>query len=262
MSKLMKILPWAAILLYSLIMLPLIGAQKGETVCSNVQIDIEDDNGMHFVEPKDVMRILNDKRVKLKGNTMDSIDRNETEEILLRHSLVKDAEVYKSLNGTINIQIEQRTPILRVVNRESESFYIDEEGRVMPVSDKYAAHVPVANGNIGDNYSKRRFDQLKIVNPDSIQEKDVLSKLYTLAVFIHDNEFWKAQIEQIYVNGSEFELVPKVGAHVVVFGSLENYPEKFRNLHALYKQGFPQKGWNRYSKVNVKYKNQIICTKR
>jgi cell division protein FtsQ len=47
----------------------------------------------------------------------------------------------------------------------------------------------------------------------------------------------------------------------VVFGSIENYEEKFRNLEAFYKKGLPVSGWNLYKEINLKYKNQIVCTK-
>jgi cell division protein FtsQ len=70
-------------------------------------------------------------------------------------------------------------------------------------------------------------------------------------------------VEQIYLNEKgEYELIPRVGAHVVKFGSFENYREKFRNLKAFYKKGLNNVGWNQYLYINLKYDNQIICTKK
>ena len=67
----------------------------------------------------------------------------------------------------------------------------------------------------------------------------------------------EAQIEQIAVNKLlEFELVPKVGNHKIVFGGIENLEGKFEKLMIFYKKGLSKTGWNEYSEINLKYKNQ------
>ncbi|MFW6222798.1 MAG: cell division protein FtsQ, partial [Bacteroidota bacterium] len=59
-----------------------------------------------------------------------------------------------------------------------------------------------------------------------------------------------------------FEIIPRVGAHFIHFGSIDQYEWKFKKLKYLYKKGFSKEGWNKYEQINLKYKNQIICTKR
>ena len=88
-------------------------------------------------------------------------------------------------------------------------------------------------------------------------------ELYQLGVFIYDSDFWRAQIEQIYLTQSgEFQLIPRVGAHIIEFGDISNYKDKFSKLNALYKHGLKNEGWNTYVKINLKYKDQVVCTKR
>jgi cell division protein FtsQ len=60
----------------------------------------------------------------------------------------------------------------------------------------------------------------------------------------------------------EYELIPRVGAHQIILGTLDDFETKLENLQLLYQQGFKQHGWNQYEKINLKYSNQIICTKR
>jgi cell division protein FtsQ len=82
-------------------------------------------------------------------------------------------------------------------------------------------------------------------------------------MYIRSDKFWEAQIVQIYVNGKgEFELIPRVGAHIIEFGKAEDIEEKFEKLWILYNEGFYNTGWNQYDKISLKYKNQAVCTKR
>jgi cell division protein FtsQ len=86
--------------------------------------------------------------------------------------------------------------------------------------------------------------------------------VYKLASFITGDSFWKSQIEQIYVNRNyDFELIPRVGSHVIELGKVEDLEEKFENLKILYLRGFNRIGWNKYEKISLKYKNQVVCTK-
>jgi len=56
--------------------------------------------------------------------------------------------------------------------------------------------------------------------------------------------------------------VPRVGAHMIMLGSLENYRGKLHKLMVLYREGFSRVGWNQYEWINLKYKDQVICTKK
>jgi cell division protein FtsQ len=68
--------------------------------------------------------------------------------------------------------------------------------------------------------------------------------------------------EQIYVGDDfEIELIPKVGNHKILIGNIENLDDKFSRLLLFYKQGLMRKGWENYSVINLKFKNQVVCTK-
>jgi len=78
--------------------------------------------------------------------------------------------------------------------------------------------------------------------------------------YIDADPFWKAQIAQIELNeNNELTLYPQVSKQVIIFGSPEDYEQKFKKLKVFFKQILPQKGWNKYEKVNIKYNNQIVC---
>ena len=86
--------------------------------------------------------------------------------------------------------------------------------------------------------------------------------LFKMANFISQDEFWNAQVSQLFVNDEkEFELIPRVGNHEIIFGEAEKIPFKFDKLMVFYKEALPKTGWNEYSTINLKFKNQIVCTK-
>ena len=92
----------------------------------------------------------------MKGKTLSSINITLLEKIINKNPFVADAEVFSTIDGKINIEVKQRRPVVRIVNFKDESFYIDDQGVFMPLSEKYTARVPVANGYIFDRESERK----------------------------------------------------------------------------------------------------------
>ena len=91
----------------------------------------------------------------------------------------------------------------------------------------------------------------------------LFAELAKFALFLQENDFWNNQIEQIYVHpDNEVELIPRVGNHRIVLGSFVDFEEKLDNLRLFYEKAIPKVGWEKYSIISLKYKDQIVCTKR
>jgi cell division protein FtsQ len=151
-----------------------------------------------------------------------------------------------------------------VINYNNESFYVDSEGQFMPLSEKYTARVPVASGYIFDRESGirlRKFDNDQI-NDTSIA-KTKIEHLFHVISYTDTSEFWRSVVQQLYVNvNGEIEMIPRIGNHSVILGDAVSLDEKFSKLLIFYKEGINKKGWNKYQTVNLKYKNQVVCTKK
>ena len=94
----------------------------------------------------------------------------------------------------------------------------------------------------------------------SVKEEEYAQKIYTLINFINNHKFWSMQIGQIDINSKGYVVMyPQVGDQRLEFGYAEDIEKKFKKLEIFFKQIMPTKGWNTYSKVNVEYKDQIIC---
>lgn len=261
MKKSLHIILWIGFFLGTVIMLSFSSSKQDNKLCSELKIHIDTETGMHFITEDDIIAALRTEGLNPVGQPMGEVDLKAMENILMQIPEIKKAEVYKNMNGEIGIKIQQRVPIARVFNQSGRNFYLDDEGFQMPVSEKYSPRVMVFTGNINDpatDLSARELD----LNPE-LDKMYMADEIFQLAKFISDDEFWSAQIQQIHVNASgEFELIPTVGNHRVIFGSLENMNGKFKKLFVFYKEGLNNTDWEKYDSVNVKYKHQIICTKK
>ena len=93
-----------------------------------------------------------------------------------------------------------------------------------------------------------------------MNESDFGLKVFDLLRYIEQDDFWRAQIAHVLVReDGEVELYPQVTKQKIEFGEPKDFEEKFSKLMTFYKEILPRKGWNHYDRVNVKFKDQIIC---
>lgn len=225
----------------------------------NLAIKIDYVTPNRFVDYEDVkneITYLNVPGVKY----LDHFNTLAIEKKIVNNPSIQDAQVYKTIDGKLNVIVTQRRPIVRVFSR-NESYYMDEFGKLMPLSAKYTSRIMVVNGFISESFAKRYQLNYKTI-VDTLARRTLLDDIYKLASYIDKSAFWSSQIEQVYVNKDlEFELIPTVGNHKIVLGGVDNLPVKFNKLMVFYKKGLPKTGWNEYSEINLKFKNQIVCTK-
>jgi len=100
--------------------------------------------------------IVNIDTLANRGKEM--IDLNSLERILDTQDMIQDADVYLTVDKKLIAKITQRKPLARVYG--SKSFYIDLEGKKMPLSKIYTARVPLIIG-VGE---KRAFGNLSIAS--------------------------------------------------------------------------------------------------
>ncbi|MGM9760348.1 MAG: cell division protein FtsQ [Parabacteroides sp.] len=215
---------------------------KQDCVCHDLEIVVKDSLDKHFVDESDLRYQLKKEGMDPIKKPMDEINTEMMEKTLLKNEMIADIQVYKTPSGRIKLEVYQKMPILRVLSVRG-NYYVDNHGSVMPISRRYVAHVPVASGYI---------------------EKELATTdLYKFALFLQENDFWNDQVEQIFVHpDNEVELIPRVGSQRIMMGTLEDFEEKLDKLRLFYEQAIPKVGWEKYDIINLKYKNQIVCTKK
>ena len=262
MKKWITNISWILFLATLMFTLGFSGRKQDVKVCSDIRIEIDHSSGNFFITEEDINAMVYHEVDTVIGRPIAAIKTERLELKISNHPSIASAEVYKTINGHLVIQVKQRKPIVRLYNTKGESFYLDEKGNPMPISEQYTSHVLVANGFISNSYveAHRIKEDHKA---DSLKNQDLLNDIFLFAQFIHQDDFWNAQIEQLYVNKDlEIELIPRVGNHRIVFGDATELDKKFNKLKIFYKKGLSQTGWNEFSVINLKYDDQIVCKKR
>ena len=124
----------------------------------------------------------------------------------------------------------------------------------MPLSNHFTAHTHVATGMINVGYKR---------NKQTINKESIINQLFDVTEYIRKDDFLNSQIVQIDVNNEqEIVLIPRVGEQKIVFGKGDDIEDKFTRLKLFYKKGIKPEELNKYTTLNLKYKQQIICSKR
>lgn len=237
-------------------MLWFVAIKLGSEPCKSIEVNIVGETTTGFLHKNDIILKLKEKQ-NILGEPIEDVDIAKLEDLLMEFSAVRNAEIYHDLDGTLFIDVYQKSPLVRVLLNDGHSFYIDEDGEYMKLSDKYSARVIVASGNIDAGAMGK--DSITMLNFKN-QQTGVLTELYQFVDYINKHKFWKAQFEQIYITDkNQIELIPKIGSHFIEFGTFDDFEKKLRNLEALYKEGFKRLGWNKYSTICLKYEGQVVC---
>jgi cell division protein FtsQ len=192
-----------------------------------------------YVTEEAVNNLLIQNGVTTAGIDKEILDLNRVENLLNDHDMIENAEVFLSLDGKLQTKINQRKPIGRIVG--NSSFYLDRNGRVMPLSPYYSARVPL------------------IVGVDSSN----VDTAYSLVDYIQKDQFLTRHITGIKrLPGDKFELEMRKLNFSVYFGKAQNIALKFNNFKAFYKKALQDKKLGTYKKVNLQFGDQVVCTKK
>jgi cell division protein FtsQ len=261
--KILEIVAWTLLTGGLLALLGFSFTEHESTVCRQYSISIDYGNADILVTKNDIYNIVKQSGHILKGQAIRYISADKIESSIKKQPYVANANVYMTMEGDVEINVIQRQPILRIFNQKGESFYLDGKGQLLPLNPDFSARVMIANGDIPESYSKSvNYLQDSIHQKDSLLYKSVMNNLYALGIFIMKDDFLKALIEEVYVDrNGEFELIPRLGNQIIIFGTTDNMKEKFKRLYLFYKRGLSITGWQKYNVINIKFKNQVICSK-
>jgi len=232
------------------VLMSFISVKSNDLACRDLMVIIPGEQS--FVAREDIDQLILEKHGEVVGRTLTSLPIHEIEADLRSIPFIENALVNMDMDGKVEIRINQREAVLRVINRMGEDFYLDKNLVKIPLSNHYAPNVLVANGMISEAYG---------VGLDSVQT-DLLKGLYAIAEYVKQDSIWEAQIEQLYVNRrGEIEMVPRVGTHQIILGDADSLDVKFEKLRLFYKHVIPKVGWDTYKGVNLSFANQLVCIK-
>lgn len=204
------------------------------------ELDVEFTDGNNlYVTSAMVNKLLIQNFQGFKIMPKEKLVLNTMEKAIEANEMVKNAQVYLTVNGKLTTKIAQRNPIGRVEG--STIFYLDDEGKRMPLSRNHSARVPVITGNITGKSLEDVYVILNHVNGDDFLRKNVIG----IQVLTNDKYQLKFRTENYIVN----------------LGRAEELERKFNKFKAFYVKATKDHSLDKFSIVSLEYNNQVVCTK-
>ena len=238
MRKVLIILKWvtAIVLLVAVLSFTNERQKKQFVILNDITVKQSDDN---FINKKIILEYLEKKHITFDSIVVAKFKKESLENLIQSYPGVKFVEVFNDQKGKVNIELEQKKAVVRIKSKLSD-YYLDEFANKMQLSDNYTPRLLTVTGDVNEENHQSIFDFVTEIN---------------------NSEFWNAQLTQLHFNNNDVILIPRVGNQKINFGKLENTTEKLYNLYQFYKIAMPVKGWQTYSDINLKFNNQIVCTK-
>ncbi|WP_317192728.1 cell division protein FtsQ/DivIB [Gelidibacter pelagius] len=193
-----------------------------------------------FVTHDAVSKLLIQNQQSVSNKPKETIALNDLESALNANVMIKRAQVFINVDGTLTAEIEQKKPIARVST--NASYYIDDEGSYMPLSTNYSSRVPLVTGFV---------------------LKNELYNVFVVAKKVQSDEFLKKHVTEIHQkeNGN-IDLKFRLNDFRIQLGSLDQLDKKINNLKAFYQKAMKDGTLNNYSAVNLRFDKQVIGTKK
>lgn len=192
-----------------------------------------------FITQEAVSKLLIQNQQGVTNVPKETLDLNSLESTLNKNPIIEFAEVYVNVEGKLTAKVKQKTPIARVLG--NNSYYIDSNGGVMPLSKNYTERVPFVTGFV---------------------KKNNLDIVFTVADYVLKDEFLKQNVIEIHQNkNNSIDLKLRQTKFVVHLGQIKQLEKKISNLKAFYIKATKDKVLDKYSKVNLQFGNQVVCTK-
>jgi cell division protein FtsQ len=170
----------------------------------------------------------------------EKVDLNTLETVLDNHEMIEKSEVFSTIDGSLNVHIKQKTPIVRYVS-DNVKYYLDNKGDKMPLSENFSARVPIVVGDIGVDGKDGYIDLFnKIVNDDFLKKSITSIKILPKGNVVLTNREYDFKI---------------------LFGKPIHVEEKLKNYKAFYKHAIKDTLVKNYKSINLIFTDQVVCKK-
>lgn len=252
-KQVLKTVGLTLLVIYLLMAGVIFGFWRKEPCYRGIKVEVNcPDGNAHFVTEASILQLIRSiPGLKIQGKPYSEVNTYELARYIEDHNrLVRRASCYHTPDSLLRIDIDQRNPVMRVMSTVAvrdakgnamQDFYIDDQSQMMPAQFGTAICLPLATGYV----STSLIEPLR-------QFADVLS---------HDS-FWRDEVTQIHVaQNGDISLVPRVGNHTILLGSLDDVQTKLDHVRTFYDKVLPRRGWNAFRVINVKFDGQVIGEK-
>lgn len=217
-------------------------AEASKNSCTGIDINIVKGYSTDSVSRRGVLAEINRYPEKIIGAQIPTIDTKKIESYLKGFPQFEDVVCTFTTSGRLNVKVTPMVPELRVFE-DSASYYINKDGKRMDSKASFFVDVPVVRGKFNEHF-----------RPE-----------YVLPVtrFVAADPVLSRLVGMVQADGPDnILLIPRIHGHVINFGDTNRLAEKRRALIAVYKKVMPYKGWEEYDTISVKFRGQVVATRR
>lgn len=179
---------------------------------------------------------------QIKGTPVHNLDTRKIEKYLSSISNFERVDCMINSDNHLLVEARPLEPVMRVFDT-GKSYYINREGKRIEAKAEFFTDVPVVCGSFNNKFTaKKVLPLVRYLNSDP-----KLANIVSMIV---------ARDERNLI------LVPRIKGHVINFGDTTRMQEKSRNLFLFYRKVMPHKGWMEYDTISVKFRGQIVATRR
>ena len=194
-----------------------------------------------YINQETVNKLLIENNRDAKSIGKDKLDLNRLENALNAHEMIEKSDVFVSIDGVIKAVVKQKTPVARIFDGDN-SFYIDYKGDRMPLSENYTARVPLVSGEINKKNSEKVAELFRIIYDDEFLKKNIIGA-------------------QIMPNGS-LKMQNRNYNYQIDFGGTIRMNAKLNNYKVFFQKAVLDSSLYKYKTIDLRFAQQVVCTKK
>lgn len=211
-------------------------------VCHEIKVDIKNSRPTDSITRRGVIHELSRYPAKIVGTPLSSLNTQGIENYLSKLRNFENVECNITSGGNLKITVKPMVPVMRIFTN-GKSFYVNRNGKFVESNPEFFADVPIVSGRFKKGFQP--VDILPVI--DFVKTDPFLNNFISMTVA---------------ESADNIILVPRILGHVINFGDVSRLDEKRDALLLFYRKVIPYKGWEEYDTISVKFKGQIVATRR
>lgn len=216
--------------------------EAAKNSCKGIEVQIVKGHTADSVTQRGIMAEIAKYPDQLVGAQIPAINTRNLEKYLRDFPQFEDVSCSFTTGGKLVIKVTPMVPELRVFE-DSASYYINKDGKRMASKASFFVDVPVVSGNFSREFQPKH--------------------LLPVTRFIGNDPLLSQLVGMVHAQDADnILLVPRIHGHVINFGDTNRLAEKRDALVAVYRKVLPYKGWEEYDTISVKFRGQVVATRR
>ncbi len=210
--------------------------------CVGIDVRIANSTSADSITRRGVLDELKRYPRQIVGAQVNTVNTADIHRFLSSFSNFESVECVLTPGGVLRVNIVPMIPEIRVFS-STGSYYVNKDGKRIASNAEFYVDVPVVKGDFNTGFPA--------------------SSVLPLVRFIQNDPQLRNLVSMVEARDPHnLILIPRIQGHVINFGDINRLEEKRDMLLEMYRRVMPYKGWQEYDTISVKFRGQIVATRR